>query len=253
VTVLVLDSTDPKKIAPVIEGANRAILMTENWESFESDKEERKAISLILACHQLKMPQMILSTIENKKTLKKRGLQSQIQQDKPPKFEGMKKARRVAKKTKVQLLHMITAYRDYNKSDDSMCLLSAGKGAPFVVRSDAPPKSKSKKIPGEIKLATPEAVESTSDAVETPPAATDALVIDKDTKGSSVQTTTMVVLLLSFLCSYWVISNGDIRTAIEERLPEMDLSSLQIIRYAIEDKIADIGLPSVPPFMNDTL
>mmetsp|Transcript_10505 Transcript_10505/g.16103 ORF Transcript_10505/g.16103 Transcript_10505/m.16103 type:complete len:429 (-) Transcript_10505:30-1316(-) len=267
VTVLVLNSTDPKKIAPVIEGAHRAILMTDNWESFENEKEERKAISLILACHQLKMSQLILSTIENRKSLKKKGLKSQIQKGNPPKFEGMKKARRVAKKTKVQLLHMMTAYRDYKKSDESMCLLSAGKGAPFVVRSDSRPQSKPQEIPGEIEMASPKEFSGEANGERTPveptvePTVTlkpmttevDSLATDTIPKGSSVQTTIIIMLFLSSLLgSIWLISShsDDIRAAIEEKLSEIDFSSLTSIRAAIEYKMEDMDSPSLPPFMH---
>mmetsp|Transcript_25340 Transcript_25340/g.35533 ORF Transcript_25340/g.35533 Transcript_25340/m.35533 type:complete len:604 (+) Transcript_25340:351-2162(+) len=135
VTVLVLDSTDPKKFMAVLEGIDRAIMMTKYWEKFESKREERKALALITACHRVGVSQIIMSTVENVRPLKKRGIPSQVSNDQLPTFTGMKKVRRVAKKTKVQVLHMITSYRDYTKSDKSMCLLSAGKGTPVVIRS----------------------------------------------------------------------------------------------------------------------
>jgi len=135
VTVLVLDSTDSKKYASMLEGVDRAILMTKYWEKFESKREERKALALITACHQVGVSQIIISTVENVRPLKKRGIPSQVTKDQRPTFAGMKKARRFAKKTKIQLLHMLTSYRDYTKSNKSMCLLSAGKGEPVVIRS----------------------------------------------------------------------------------------------------------------------
>mmetsp|Transcript_5681 Transcript_5681/g.8756 ORF Transcript_5681/g.8756 Transcript_5681/m.8756 type:complete len:618 (-) Transcript_5681:272-2125(-) len=174
VTVLVLDSTDTKKFMTVLEGIDRAIMMTKYWEKFESKREERKALALITACHRVGVSQIIMSTVENVRPLKKRGIPSQVSNDQLPTFAGMKKVRRVAKKTKVQVLHMITSYRDYTKSDKSMCLLSAGKGTPVVIRShslaqeagtpvSSPPKVKksNKVVPFPVIVPSPQHTEDT--------------------------------------------------------------------------------------------
>lgn len=116
VVVKVADSHDEAALSKAVEGANRAFLVTKYWERFENFVEEKQAMIVVEACSQKNVHHLVLSSFEDTKHLREKGLKSQIIPKRDgtiqPTFEGMQPLKELARQRNVQLTHMITSYVD---------------------------------------------------------------------------------------------------------------------------------------------
>jgi putative NADH-flavin reductase len=116
VVVKVADSHDEAALSKAVEGAHRAFLVTTYWERFESSLEEKQAAIVVEACSKKNVHHLVLSSFEDAKILREKGLKSQIVPKRDgtiqPKFEGMQRLKDLARKRNVQLTYMITSYVD---------------------------------------------------------------------------------------------------------------------------------------------
>lgn len=116
VVVKVADSHDLSALSKAVEGAHRAFLVTKSWDRFENFVEEKQALMVVEACSQKNVRHLVLSSFEDTKHLRQKGLKSQIIPKRDgtvqPTFEGMQTLKESARKRNVQLTHMITSYVD---------------------------------------------------------------------------------------------------------------------------------------------
>ena len=137
VTVKVADLQDADAVIRALGGGvHRAFLCLRHWQEFSSQLEEQQARVVLNACAVNRVPHLVLSTFEDTKQLRKRGLKSQIVPDAQgriqPKFRKMKPLKRQARLDRVQLTHMITSYLDQEKSKKCLCLIMGENGKLIV-------------------------------------------------------------------------------------------------------------------------
>lgn len=136
VTVKVADALDKEAVVKAWKGVHRAFLCLPKWESFESPLEEEQAALVLEACVTNQVPHLVFSTFEDTKLLRQKGLKSQIVPDAhgriQPKFTAMKDLKRDARRSNVQLTHMITSYLDQENSKKSLCLIMGPNGKLIV-------------------------------------------------------------------------------------------------------------------------
>jgi hypothetical protein len=128
VLVKVADSHDEAALSKAVKGAHRAFLVTTYWERFENSLEERQASIVLEACSKNNVHHLVLSSFEDTKVLREKGLKSQIVPKRDgtiqPKFEGIQHLKELARERNVQLTHMITSYVDQVRmSVPLLCLL----------------------------------------------------------------------------------------------------------------------------------
>lgn len=144
VVVKVADSHDEAALAKAVEGAHRAFLVTTYWERFDSALEEKQAYIVLNACASQNVHHLVLSSFEDTRLLREKGLKSQIVPRRDgtitPKFEGMQALKEAAEKLNVQLTHMITSYVDQENSKKSLCLI-VGENGNLLVNSHFPDES----------------------------------------------------------------------------------------------------------------
>lgn len=136
VTVKVADALDKEAVVKALKGVHRAFLCLPKWESFESPLEADQAALVLEACVSNQVPHLVFSTFEDTKLLRQKGLKSQIVPDAhgriQPKFSSMKELKRNARRSNVQLTHMITSYLDQENSKKSLCLIMGPNGKLIV-------------------------------------------------------------------------------------------------------------------------
>jgi len=141
VVVKVADSHDEAALAKAVEGAHRAFLVTTYWDRFDSSLEEKQAFIVLDACASQNVHQLVLSSFEDTKVLREKGLKSQIVPRRDgtitPTFEGMKEFKEAAKERNIQLTHMCTSYLDQENSKKSLCLI-VGENGNLIVNSHTP-------------------------------------------------------------------------------------------------------------------
>ena len=141
VVVKVADTHDEAALAKAVEGAHRAFLVTTYWDRFDSSLEEKQAFLVLNACASQHVCHLVLTSFEDTKALKEKGLKSQIVPRRDgtitPTFEGMKALKEAAREQNVQLTHMITSYLDQEHSKKSLCLI-VGENGNLIVQSHTP-------------------------------------------------------------------------------------------------------------------
>jgi hypothetical protein len=127
VVVKVADSHDEAALSKAVEGAHRAFLVTTYWERFENALEEKQASIVVEACSKKNVHHLVLSSFEDTKLLREKGLKSKIVPKRDgtiqPKFEGMQRLKELALERNVQLTHMITSYVDQVRMSMPFCVL----------------------------------------------------------------------------------------------------------------------------------
>lgn len=138
VTVKVADWSDEASLLKVAAGCSRAFLVTKYWQKFDSKIEEEMAVTILRACAHATPPirHLVLSTFEDTKELKSRGLKSQLVPTSEgkiyPRFEGMNTIDKQAKEWKVQITHMMTSYLDEDDQKKSLILIRGDTGRIIV-------------------------------------------------------------------------------------------------------------------------
>lgn len=136
VTVKVADTLDAEAVEKALKGVHRAFLCLGKWETFDSKIEQEQGTLILQSCIAAKVPHLVFSTFEDTKLLREKGEKSQIVPDAQgrirPKFKDMKELKREARKSGVQLTHMITSYLDQETSKKSLCLIMGENGKLIV-------------------------------------------------------------------------------------------------------------------------
>ena len=136
VTVKVADILDADAVHRALAGVHRAVLCLTHWEKFESKHEAQQAELILTACSTNRVPHLVFSTFEDTRSLREKGLKSQIVPDAQgrirPKFKEMKDLKRRARQNGVQLTHLITSYLDQENSKKSLCLIVGENGKLIV-------------------------------------------------------------------------------------------------------------------------
>jgi hypothetical protein len=139
VVVKVADSHDEAALTHAIHSAHRAFLVTKYWEKFDSWLEESQANIIVRACGNAGVSHLVLSSVEDTKTLVETNKKSQIVPDSHgiihPKFEGMRNLRQLARQNNVLLTHMLTSYVDQEHSKKSVALIMSERGKLVVSES----------------------------------------------------------------------------------------------------------------------
>jgi hypothetical protein len=150
VVVKVADSHDLAALSKAVQGANRAFMCTTYWDRFDSALEEKQALIVLEACASQNVQHLVLSSFEDTKVLRQKGLKSQIVPRKDgtvmPNFEGMSFLRNAAKEKNVMLTHMVTSYLDQENSKKSLCLI-VGENGKLLVNSHIPLEEKNQLTP----------------------------------------------------------------------------------------------------------
>jgi len=139
VTVKVADWSDENSLLKVAEGCTRAFVVTKFWERFDSPLEEQMATNILRACAQVKPPikHLVLATFEDTLDLRARNRKSQLVPTRDgrifPRFDGMYKIDKMAKKWRVQITHMMTSYLDDEEQKKSLILIR-GENARIIVQ-----------------------------------------------------------------------------------------------------------------------
>ena len=150
VVVKVADSHDEAALQKAVQGADRAFMCTTYWNRFDSALEETQALIVLEACASQHVQHLVLSSFEDTKVLRQKGLKSQIVPSKngilTPNFEGMKSLKRAAKERNVMLTHMVTSYLDQEHSKKSLCLI-VGENGHLHVHSHIPQEEENQLTP----------------------------------------------------------------------------------------------------------
>jgi hypothetical protein len=150
VVVKVADSHDLAALSKAVQGANRAFMCTTYWDRFDSALEEKQALVVLEACASQHVQHLVLSSFEDTKVLRQKGLKSQIVPRKDgtvvPNFEGMSSLRNAAKERNVMLTHMVTSYLDQENSKKSLCLI-VGENGKLIVNSHIPLEERNQLTP----------------------------------------------------------------------------------------------------------